>query len=129
MTAVPMWPTRFDTTTPAEVAEVARRLPGAVFSRVRFAGHDLTTGAPADECVRATLRTFLANPRAFHGAPRCDRTNCGRPDGEVTARLDVTGGTGSHPVRLSWKAFHATDDTTVSGTFANRSFTGTIPRF
>ncbi|GAA3001078.1 hypothetical protein GCM10017559_22620 [Streptosporangium longisporum] len=43
-----------------------RRFPGAVFSR---AGHDLTTGVPADECVRATLRTFLAE------AVRCPRVD------------------------------------------------------
>ncbi|MEU8383729.1 alpha/beta hydrolase [Streptosporangium sp. NPDC048865] len=46
---------------------------------------------------------------------------------DATARLTVTGGGGSHTVEMSWKAFLAGDDTAVSGTFAGRGFTATIP--
>ncbi|TQS20982.1 alpha/beta fold hydrolase [Microbispora sp. KK1-11] len=212
----------FDSTTPAEAAEVTRRFPGAVFSRVRFAGHNLTTGLPMDECVRATMRTFLIDLNALHGTPRCDQANyratgsfprvvkevppargtglaagerrilaaafatvadatarrnplrsplwltreaglrggmltfddkaatirlrdvrfvddltvngeihlngSGHPGDEATAKLDITSTDGSHPVRFSWKAFHATDDITVTGTLAERPFTGAIPQ-
>lgn len=51
-----------------------------------------------------------------------------RLDNGATARLTVTGGDGgSHAMELSWKAFLAEDDTPVSGTFAGRGFTATIP--
>ncbi|MER6178133.1 alpha/beta hydrolase [Streptosporangium sp. NPDC001681] len=47
---------------------------------------------------------------------------------DATARLTVIDGDGgSHPVRLSWKAFLPKDDTTVSGTFAGHDFIATIP--
>ncbi|WP_436757268.1 alpha/beta fold hydrolase [Streptosporangium sp. V21-05] len=207
----------FDSTTPAEATAVTRRFPGSTFSRVRFAGHSVTQGAQANECVHDAMRAFLADPAAFDGRPRCDESNyralgsfprtvaqvppardtalgakerrvlaaafataadatagrnpLGYPfwlpatreglrggeltfddkagavrlrdvrfvgdltvNGEVrlgtaaTARLTVTDGDGgSHAVELAWKAFLAEDDTAVSGTFAGRAFTATIP--
>ncbi|MEU4538476.1 alpha/beta hydrolase [Streptosporangium sp. NPDC023825] len=207
----------FDSTTPAEAAAVTRRFPDSTFARVRFAGHNLTTGAQVNECVRGAARAFLADPAAFDDTPRCDDANyralgsfprtvaqvppargtgldakerrilaaafatatdatAGRNPlrspfwlpatreglrggrltfddkagtvrlrdvrfvgdltvngevrlgGDATARLTVTGGDGgSHALELSWKAFLAEDDTAVSGTFAGRGFTATIP--
>ncbi|WP_440099987.1 alpha/beta fold hydrolase [Streptosporangium sp. H16] len=207
----------FDSTTPAEAAAVTRRFPDSTFSRVRFAGHNLTTGVGVNECVRGAMRAFLTDPAAYDDRPRCDDANYralgsfprtlaqvppargtglaakerrvlaaafatvadatarrnphGTPpwspatqeglrggrltfddkagtvrlrdvrfvgdltvNGEVrlgsgaTARLTVTGGDGgSHALELSWKAFLAQDDTAVSGTFAGRGFTATIP--
>ncbi|MFF5110935.1 alpha/beta fold hydrolase [Streptosporangium sp. NPDC000509] len=65
----------FDSTTPAEAAAVTRRFPGSTFSRVRFAGHNLTTGALVNECVRDAMRAFLTDPDAFDDKPRCDDAN------------------------------------------------------
>ncbi|GII80037.1 hypothetical protein Sru01_50190 [Sphaerisporangium rufum] len=64
----------FDSTTPAEAGRVAERF-GATVSRVRFGGHNLTTGPAVDGCVRAATREFLADPAAFQGTPRCDRAS------------------------------------------------------
>ena len=65
----------FDTPTPAEAAAVTRRFPDSTFSRVRFAGHNLTEGARVSGCVRDAMRAFLSDPDAFDGRPRCDAAN------------------------------------------------------
>ncbi|MEU3166752.1 hypothetical protein [Streptosporangium sp. NPDC006930] len=44
--------------------------------------------------------------------------------GDATARLTVAGGDGGS---RAWKPFLTEDDTAVSGTFAGRGFTTTIP--
>ena len=50
-----------------------------------------------------------------------------RTGGEAAARLTVTDRDGTREVRLAWRPFTATEHPAVSGSYAGRRFTGTIP--
>ncbi|MFI7441450.1 alpha/beta fold hydrolase [Nonomuraea indica] len=66
----------FDTHTPADVADALRHFPGAVVSRVVYAGHSLTSiEGPAGACVRAAMRAFLSDPAHRIPAVRCGAEN------------------------------------------------------
>ncbi|MGJ6965735.1 alpha/beta hydrolase [Streptosporangium sp. G11] len=116
----------FDSTTPAEAAAVTRRFPDSTFSRVRFAGHNLTTGAQVNECVRRAMRAFLSDPDAFGGRPRCDDANY-RALGsfpETVARVPAARGTG---LAASERRILAAAFATVADATARRNPLGSPP--